>query len=665
MQSRQNSLALVLVIILFILPLGGRALYAANQDTVISQATAGTLSGGPVAQLSQGQVAKIDLTYAMSKGLVKKDDTTTLTLPKELSFAAGNAFDLKDPAGSLVAKGVINPTAKTCTLTYTDVQADLFGKFTLYVKADPLYAKDTKKTSLNLQVGSRSLPLGEILIQGSSPSGSPLLVKEARVDKNLLSYEIIANPDQGTITNLTVTDTHQGSGLTYKEGSLKIYRGKFVPQGSGWDMNQLQDVTSQYSPVWTGDKTGFSLNLGTVNQGFLLTYSCVPSHDPIPGEVFTNKASFKADGLTSLEKDLKVAYHLAGTQTPGADHTIKLVKTDAAGNPMPGYTYRLTRDKTGNPLGDFTTDAKGLVEFSGLVKEDYTLKEVAGPSGLPLDPTPITFKGADFASGTKLAEKSTQKTDNTVTVTGAKTWDDSDDKEGKRPESITIRLLADGTEVDAKVVSKGDDWKWTFANLAKTKDGKDIVYTLTEDPVDGYTTTITGHDITNTYTFGKASVQVTKVWKDNDNKDKKRPESVKIKLLADGQDTGKIMTLNEKTSWVGTFIGLEPMQNGKKIAYTVQEVDLDKNYKAAITGDADKGYTVTNTLDEKKAATTSSSKANTTSSANKTTSTTSKNLPKTGDGLNPSVYAIGLALLGAGLILASRKMKKSKPHEED
>ena len=89
------------------------------------------------------------------------------------------------------------------------------------------------------------------------------------------------------------------------------------------------------------------------------------------------------------------------------------------------------------------------------------------------------------------------------------------------------------------------------------------------------------------------SVPVTKVWDDSGNHDGIRPTSVTVHLLADGVDTGKILTLNDANSWEGTFSGLVAKSNGAPITYTISE-DTVAGYKAAITGDATDGFTVTN-----------------------------------------------------------------------
>ena len=81
----------------------------------------------------------------------------------------------------------------------------------------------------------------------------------------------------------------------------------------------------------------------------------------------------------------------------------------------------------------------------------------------------------------------------TIHISVGKIWDDADDQEGKRPDSITIRLYADGKLKDTATVTAEDGWKWTFANLPKDDNGKDIVYTITEDKIPGYDSVITGN----------------------------------------------------------------------------------------------------------------------------------------------------------------------------
>ena len=86
-----------------------------------------------------------------------------------------------------------------------------------------------------------------------------------------------------------------------------------------------------------------------------------------------------------------------------------------------------------------------------------------------------------------------------IAVSGKKTWADDNDKDGKRPESITIHLYADGKKIESKTITAEDDWSWIFTDLPKEKYGVEIVYTIKEDKVEGYTTEYDGYNVKNTY----------------------------------------------------------------------------------------------------------------------------------------------------------------------
>lgn len=89
---------------------------------------------------------------------------------------------------------------------------------------------------------------------------------------------------------------------------------------------------------------------------------------------------------------------------------------------------------------------------------------------------------------------------NIITIEGSKNWDDEGDKAGKRPSYIMIRLFADEWEVDGRIVTEPDNWAWRFTDHpANREDGEAINYTIKEDPVDGYTTTVNGFNVTNKY----------------------------------------------------------------------------------------------------------------------------------------------------------------------
>lgn len=95
-------------------------------------------------------------------------------------------------------------------------------------------------------------------------------------------------------------------------------------------------------------------------------------------------------------------------------------------------------------------------------------------------------------------------TDDAVTVTGIKTWNDGGNAYATRPDAITVNLLADGAEVAEQLVTADMGWVYTFTALpAHTADGAEIAYTVAEDAVAGYDAAYAEGSIVNTLqTYG-------------------------------------------------------------------------------------------------------------------------------------------------------------------
>lgn len=75
---------------------------------------------------------------------------------------------------------------------------------------------------------------------------------------------------------------------------------------------------------------------------------------------------------------------------------------------------------------------------------------------------------------------------------------DNNNQDGIRPSSITVNLLANGKKIASKTVTASDNWQYSWDNLPAYAHGKKIIYTVTENPVAGYTSTVDGYNITNT-----------------------------------------------------------------------------------------------------------------------------------------------------------------------
>ena len=269
----------------------------------------------------------------------------------------------------------------------------------------------------------------------------------------------------------------------------------------------------------------------------------------------------------------------------------------------------------------------------------YTVKEVSIPGGY------VSETSGDAASGYTITNKHTP---GVTAVCGVKAWDDNDDQDGVRPKSITVDLLADGEKIQSKTVTAADGWRYSFEDLPQFKDGKKIIYTVSEQPVEGYKTTIDGTAITNTHETEKTSVSVEKKWKDQDNKDGVRPSSVSVQLYANGVASGSPVTLDAANSWKHTWSGLDKNAAGKAITYTVKETSVPHGYTSTISGDMASGFTVTNTHTPVVPPTPPVTPPTVPPAPKK------PQLARTGTGLWAITIA-GTALLAAGIILALRR----------
>ena len=135
---------------------------------------------------------------------------------------------------------------------------------------------------------------------------------------------------------------------------------------------------------------------------------------------------------------------------------------------------------------------------------EYSADEVNTPAGY------TKSVNGDLAKGFTITNTYTPEK---VQVSGSKNWNDDGNAAGTRPGSITIRLYANGSEIDHKTVTEKDGWSWNWTGLNRyDTDHKEISYTISEDAVDGYTSSISGYNVTNTVNKPQVgSVILTKV----------------------------------------------------------------------------------------------------------------------------------------------------------
>ena len=234
--------------------------------------------------------------------------------------------------------------------------------------------------------------------------------------------------------------------------------------------------------------------------------------------------------------------------------------------------------------------------FSNGVRIDYSLTEI------PVDgyTDEIVETVDDDANSFVITNKHIPAV---VSIPATKVWDDDDDRDGLRPDSIHFTLTgSDGSTYEADF---GSDvgYSGVFENLPVYHDGgKTIDYSLSEDAVDGYETDITesadgyGYQIVNTHAPDTRSIQVDKVWDDDDNRDGVRPDSVHIVLTGSDGSTREADVASDG-GWRTEFSDLPAyFDHGTAIEYEVSEDAVDDYTVSAIdyadSGDGHAGGTV-------------------------------------------------------------------------
>ena len=239
---------------------------------------------------------------------------------------------------------------------------------------------------------------------------------------------------------------------------------------------------------------------------------------------------------------------------------------------------------------------------------NYTFSEVCNAANY----TRVSEAGGDWDKNTyTLSYTNKYDKGGSVKLVVKKNWDDSNNSDGIRPDSVNIKLYRNGTDMQKdQILSAANNWTAEFNDLPKEDDlGEKYEYEVKEDSSSvvngnaktGYEiayevkestdkssdiTTITTN-ITNTHKPKTVQKTIRKVWDDENDQDKIRPDSVRFNLLANGKDVVDTVTLNSENGWKTRSKVLPKCENGNEIEYTWEEVK-----EGVVIGNEQIGYKV-------------------------------------------------------------------------
>lgn len=668
MRNKFLSIVLMLVLFMGLLHYGGDSkVHAAELPNVVKSARITDTEGNPLTgPIGAWQAFRITADYELPNNQVHAGDTTTIELPQGFDRAAPFNFEIK-AGDNTVATGKSIVTADNrhqIILTYTDyaeTHSEIKGSFYFNIQINNATQTQTGNIPVTLVSSGENVSAGTVQYNPQQVEGVPLIKAGwmDSADKTIGHYKINVNQKNEEMKDAVLEDTLLTPGMNYVKGSLSVTEGTWVNTGTDMVLTNQTDVTDQFANKITYHGNSFKIDIGNrpAGKGLQFRYRIKLSYEPMPGEKFKNAAKLQNNGKEYKHSTYYMINQSGGTGE-GYKFKIKIKKENEKGEPLKNAKFDVIRVRSGAVEGKLVTDENGLAEIGNLLKDDYKIKETDAPEGYEKLAGDIDVKSTDFDNN-QLAYKvikNKKKPPEKISVEGKKIWNDNNDQDGKRPDQIVINLLKNGVKFKSKTVKKDDGWKWKFEGLDKYENGKEIKYTITEEAINGYSTEILGYDVKNTRTPGQTSVQVTKTWKDQNNKDGMRPKKVRIRLLANGVEIlGKILELSEMNGWTGTFTKLPINKNGKKIEYTVKEEPVGNGYQSFVTGNAKEGFVITNLKKSKPPVTPPGGGGK------------DPENPQTGDKADIALYASLLAISGITLsllIILKRKKKFSAKEEK-
>lgn len=531
--------------------------------------------------------------------ILHEGDFFDIALPDNMRFPPAYSqpdFGLTDSDGNVIATAHVTPGTEnqaggTIRVTFNDKINDNYNVHgTIYLGA--LFNKqktvnnevNTFEVSVNGETKTTQLTVDKIGLPSDYVLGKwGERVTEGGQIKNKVKWYATINYRKSDMKNCIISDSLSGDTtyLHYLQDTFRLRKVVYNDDGGVVSYGDDVDLTGKLS--FAGDNKSFTINLGDAGTDqYYLTYETTYT----PGTQIKNNVRLQFDGEDKTSSTSYKSSDAGGTAGGDLANKIKITKVDADDNSIVLKDAVFTVTKPDGSTFELTTGNDGTVTSGSLTSGTYKVKEKTPPSGYKLNEEEYTLQVTSSGGALQTIKDEPIKT----SVKVNKKWI------GKEGTPVTVHLYADGEDTGKTLTLTSNNWSGSFDGLRQyTAEGTEIKYTVKEDELTNYSSKTTGsmedgYTITNT-NVEKISIPVAKTWVG------KKADSVTVKLLADNNDTGKTLTLNEAGQWKGSFTDLLKYDgtDGHEIAYTIEEVKVD-GYNSVISGNAENGFTITNTI---------------------------------------------------------------------
>ena len=364
-----------------------------------------------------------------------------------------------------------------------------------------------------------------------------------------------SRPEKTTV-QLTANGQPTGDPVELNAGNNWTYEWKQLLAEDEEGTNIVYRVTADAPEDYTAKVTG------SADDGFVVTYSHEIAKTSVTASVEWDDADDK-DGI----RPKSVSFQLkADGENVGDAITVN------AGSNWTKTWEDLPEKKAGKAL-TYTVEVSDIP-----TEEDQYTVTTSGDAA-----SGFVFKASHVPAAAEIAVSAT--------------WDDAENQDGVRPETVEAELYADGKATGNKVTLNAENnWTAKFASVDVKKDGTRIKYEVKGTEADGYDVSVAGDILDEkglvlTYKHIPAVVNVSArvSWNDANNQDGIRPTDTLVQLYADGTALGDKAVIESNKEWTKTWSNLPKYKAGKEIAYNVIAYAVS-GYTVKVTGNVLEGY---------------------------------------------------------------------------
>jgi len=190
-------------------------------------------------------------------------------------------------------------------------------------------------------------------------------------------------------------------------------------------------------------------------------------------------------------------FNITNTYSPPGSTSVSVRKEWAGVDSPPGGSILVQLYRNGVPYGSAVTlNAANQWRYTweGLDPNDpWTVDEFDVPEGYAKAIIGSTSEG--FVITNTRDPNAPGKT----IISGSKTWDHGNNPASKQPKFIDLRISANGKFILQVRVDAVDHWGWSIRMDKYDKDGREIVYTADEAPIENCAKSVYGYNLLNTY----------------------------------------------------------------------------------------------------------------------------------------------------------------------